>query len=295
MKHPVRRVVPLILPKEQYRDRFGEPAAFVDMNPSMYIRRDGQVIVLVRRVNYRKYADKQFSLGSYPSESKYMSARGNMDDLTHWNIEPLRIDYGLATYPTYWKGPEDIRFISETRLIATIPECNPSGNPAIFQAVLDGSVLKSFEPCYPNETEKNWMPFMDEKGRLRVVYSVSPFRIKDIKENTVETLGVHLPELEGYHGSTNGIPYMDIYRLFLIHINRERSYNRWLLFHPGKKTVQFSNEFTFFQYSYIEFPVSLSTYKGSLYVSIGVNDEAAYILEVDAPVFPENLMETVRV
>ena len=114
--------------------------------------------------------------------------------------------------------------------------------------------------------------------------------LKDVVTTEIINCG-ELPELVGYHGSTNGVPYMGDHRLFLIHVNRERSFHRWLLFHPSKKTVQVSDEFTFFQHSYIEFPVSLCEYAGKLYVSMGVNDEAAYILEIEAtPRFQEKLI-----
>lgn len=286
--YPIRQRFPIVLPKERYTDRFGEPSAFVDTNPSMYIHRDGAVTLLVRRVNYRKYADKTFSLGSFPSQSKYVVAKGNVGDLSRWTFEPMLIEYGVPTYRTYWVGPEDIRFLSENTVIATIPECNPSGNPAIFRARLDGSVMNSVKPCYPNTTEKNWMPYTDHESTTKVLYSVSPLRMKDVTAAEIINCG-EFAELAGYHGSTNGVSYKGDHRLFLIHVNRERSYHRWLLFHPSKKTVQVSDEFVFFQHSYIEFPVSLCEYGGKLYVSMGINDEAAYILELDAPTFPQKL------
>jgi len=284
------RAYPLIFPKAQYKDRFAEANAFVDMNPSMFIGADGQVTVLVRRVNYRKYADKQFSIGSYPSQSKYLVATGRIGDLGQWSLAPLRVEYGMMTYPSYWNGPEDIRFVSENEIIATIPECNRSGKPAIFRAQLEGPVMKSVKPCYPNETEKNWMPYTDSAGRRKVIYSLRPFRIKEVEAGDLETVDCDLLELEGYHGSTNGVPYMGDKRLFLVHINRERTYHRWLLFCPSDQSVQISDEFVFFQHAYIEFPLSLCAHGGKLYVSMGVNDEAAYILELDdSPTFEENL------
>ena len=286
--YPIRQRFPIVLPKERYRDRFGEPSAFLDTNPSMYIHKDGTVTLLVRRVNYRKYADKTFSLGSFPSQSKYVIAKGNVGDLSRWTFEPMLIEYGVPTYRSYWVGPEDIRFLSENTVIATIPECNPSGNPAIFRARLDGSVMNSVKPCYPNTTEKNWMPYTDHDSTTKVLYSVSPLRMKDVEAAEIINCG-EFAELAGYHGSTNGVSYKGDHRLFLIHVNRERSYHRWLLFHPSKKTVQVSDEFVFFQHYYIEFPVSLCEYAGKLYVSMGVNDEAAYILELDAPTFPQKL------
>jgi len=283
--YPLKKITPLILPKDLYTDRFDQPNAFVDMNPSMYIASDGSVTLLVRRVNYRKYADKTFSMGKYPSKSKYVIVEGHISDLGRLQVTPMRINYGQATYDTYWTGPEDIRFVDEHTIIATIPECNPTGQPAIFQGYLDGAKMLTYvEPCSPRETEKNWMPYVDQFGDNRVIYSLSPFLIKSVKAADAEELPIQLPELSGYHGSTNGVRRGES-RLFLVHVNRERTYHRWLLFNPAKKTAKVSGEFVFFQHSYIEFPVSLCEYGGSLYVSLGVNDEAAMILEVDPPVF----------
>ena len=89
--------------------------------------------------------------------------------------------------------------------------------------------------------------------------------------------------LEGFNGSTNGIPYdetNEIY-LFLIHKNKERVYHRWLLFHIVKNEIKVSFEFTFFRYSYIEFPVSLAKWRERVFVSIGVNDDKAFIIETE--------------
>jgi len=284
--YPILKTHPIILPKEQYVDRFGSAAALVDTNPSMHINSDGSFTILVRRVNYRKFADRQFTLGSYPSESKYVVATGNIRDLSRLDVVPLKIDYGIPTYRALWRGPEDIRFVTATYVIATIPECNPTGTPTIFQGCLDVDTLRYVEPCFPNSgSEKNWMPYEDFLYSQRVIYSLSPFRVKHVKTGDLETMPIDLPELVGYHGSTNGIKYGGDNLLFLVHVNRERTYHRWLLFHPRNKTAQVSTEFVFFQYSYIEFPVSLCAYDEKLYVSIGVNDETAFILEVLSPSF----------
>jgi hypothetical protein len=141
------------------------------------------------------------------------------------------------------------------------------------------------------------MPYTDSAGRRKAIYSLHPFRIKELEGADLETLGCDLPELEGYHGSTNGVRYKGgDKRLFLVHINRERTYHRWLLFGPSDQSVQVSDEFVFFQHSYIEFPLSLCDHGGKLYVSLGVNDEASYILEIDvAPTFQEKLIGDVAI
>jgi hypothetical protein len=189
------------------------------------------------------------------------------------------------SYPTYWLGMEDIRFCDSNTVLLTVPEKNPSsGNPCIFKGVMDGSTIHSIIKCEPSNVEKNWMPYIDTDTSKKVIYNVNPFQIKSIETNTLETISLNSTlekDLENYHGSTNGIVYNTHWRLFLIHINKERTYHRWLIYNPTTKEVRVSNPFVFFQYSYIEFPCSLCEYQGVYYISLGVNDDKAYILTVE--------------
>ena len=67
----------------------------------------------------------------------------------------------------------------------------------------------------------------------------------------------------------------------IIHKNKDRVWNRWLVFNPDTKEVKYSNEFVFFKDSYFEFVCSLVHFKGRIFVSIGVNDNKAFIIELD--------------
>ncbi len=188
------------------------------------------------------------------------------------------------SYPTFWLGMEDIRFCDESTVLLTVPEKNPSGNPCIFRGILKGSCIEDIIRCEPSKVEKNWMPYMDSSGSTQVIYSVKPFQRKDVVHDTKETIPLSSSlekDLEGYHGSTNGIVYNCDWRLFLIHVNKERSYHKWLLFNPTTKEIRTSKSFVFFQYSYIEFPCSLCEYNGKLYISLGLNDDKAVILTVE--------------
>jgi len=284
---PIVSANPIYVPQKQFVDRFGNANAYVAMNPSLYIDQEGQITLLVRRVNYRKFQDKQFILYEPKSISSYVVLKGSMLDTNIPNTmtcDELKSIWSAdqPSYTTYWLGMEDIRFCcNPTTLLLTVPEKNPSGQPCIFQGLLQGSTVKSIIRCEPSRIEKNWMPYMESDGSTKVIYSVVPFQIKTI--HTDETTTIALSEeltqtLEGYHGSTNGICYKDTWRLFLIHINKERTYHKWLLYNPETKTVRASKEFVFFQYSSIEFPCSLCEYKDTLYVSLGINDDCAQIL-----------------
>jgi len=237
--------------------------------------------VLVRTVNYNKYKWNTFTMNEYSSHSIYYILRGSMKNgrliLDTFSFSPLEYTYSTDTYDSYWKGLEDIRFIDSSTVLVTIPECNPSGKPCIFKADLHEHSLSNFRVCFPNTIEKNWMPYAKE----RVIYSLSPFRIKDIDTDTIRTLSIVDDRLIGYNGSTNGIEWGVNTYLFLIHGNRDRVYHRWVAFNEITEEVKVSNEFVFFEHSYIEFPCSLERWEDTLYISLGVNDSKAFIIEVD--------------
>ena len=96
------------------------------------------------------------------------------------------------------------------------------------------------------------------------------------------TLKVFLDKkkLECYHGSTNGIILNKYERLFLIHVNKNITSHRWLLFNIETYEITISSEFVFFNHSYIEFPCSLCKYNERIFISIGINDNKAFIIEV---------------
>jgi len=271
-------ISPLLASQTLFTDIHGKPNAYLETNPSLHIDASGNTTVLIRRVNYRKFNNRSFSIYQNQSISDYVIARGHIhQSFDSLNFEPLTYTYNRPTYPTYWRGLEDIRFIDASTILVTVPECNPSGQPCIFQATLTGSTIHTFVDCKPNHVEKNWMPFL-ENDEPHVIYSVNPLTRKGIRDETLTTILEQNEELQNYHGSTNGILIAPEVHLFLIHTSKERSYHRWLKIDKG--TTTWSKEFIFFKNSYIEFPCSLGLYEGRLFVSLGVNDDKAFIVEV---------------
>ena len=288
MLFPKKQVYPLIVPQICFKDKYENTNSFVEMNPSLHITETGELIILVRCVNYRKFFDKQFTMYDNHSYSHYYILRGQIEeplDIENFCIERLNHEYYRPTYPTYWKGLEDVRFIDATNIMAIVPECNPGGNPTLFCASLEGSLIHTFVECRPNIVEKNWMPYYDkEKGKDKVIYSLEPFIVKDIIDDTMTEIDLSAEKkalLKGFHGSSNGVKYDDNYTLFLIHINRDKVYHKWLWFDTISNEVKISCEFVFFNHSYIEFTCSLGRYDNRFFVSVGVNDDKAYIIETD--------------
>lgn len=295
---PKQKIHPILLPCQLYFSNYKCFVEYREMNPSMYIDTDGHVTILIRCVvntTYPKNEDtkrRKFTVHDRLSESVYYMLKTTLIQHDHNRLclddcefQKLSVEYNLPTYTSMWKGIEDIRFIDKDHVLVIVPELNERGNPSIFRAKLHESKIYDFEHCYPNIQEKNWMPFLHHGNIHRVVYNVYPFQIKSIIENDISILDS--PSLntldilkDGYHGSSNAIPFNNGH-LFLIHKNDlHHVYHRWLHFNDTTNEIQVSTPFLLFTYSYIEFPCSLCIYNDIIYVSLGVNDNKAFIIEL---------------
>jgi hypothetical protein len=280
---PKINISPIIIETPIFLDIFKRPNAYVELNPSMYINEEGECKILIRAVNYRKFINKYFTLYGYPSNSIYFLLTGKVDkklDLENFEKQRVNHTYNLPTFKTHWTGLEDIRFINENKILAAVPECNSSGEPCIFKAEIKDNLINNFIKCEPSIKEKNWMPY----NNCKLIYSLNPFQIKSIETNDLEEIEIdnkYKNILNSYHGSTNGILFNKEY-LFLIHENIENKvFSRWLLFDEINKKIKLSERFVFFKESYLEFVCSLCKYQNRYFISIGVNDCKAFIIELD--------------
>ena len=277
------RIWPLLCPQIPFKDRYGNYSPFLEMNPAaIYDETIQEWIVIVRGVNYRKLINKSFTLYHHPAHSVYWIAHG--PDLDKLVFTELKYSYGnLPQYPSYWNGIEDARFVDPKTIIVTVPQLSEGGKPTMFKCdLIDLARLENFRRLEPSsKPEKNWMPFSNNK----VVYDVCPFVVKDLY--TAEAQLFQLPPdteelLKGYHGSTNGIQWqLPNQYLFLIHKMEDKMVNRWIVLNLDTKEIKVSNPFCFFHHSYIEFPCSLTYHKNKLIVGMGVNDDKAFLVEVD--------------
>jgi len=302
---PKKDIIPIIIPQIYFQDKYKNLNSYVEMNPSINIKEDGTTIILVRCVNYKKFNNKQFILYETNSNSVYYILKGNITDREKLDIENfeykmIETTFNLPTYPTYWFGLEDIRFMNSNTILVNVPALHEGGKPSIFRAELNENKITNFFNCKPNtNSEKNWMPYLDGNNSncSKVIYSLSPFIIKSIENDDIQEiiiLETIKDRLNGYHGSTNGITISENKneKMFLIHINREKTYHRWLLFNTKTNDIQLSEEFTFFKNTYIEFTCSLSTYKNRIFISLGVNDDKAFIIETCVEDIMKTFIET---
>jgi predicted GH43/DUF377 family glycosyl hydrolase len=281
---PKLGIHPIIIPTKIFESKHGISKNFTEMNPSVFIDHNDNVTILVRCVNYSKYPDNNFILHEGKSNSIYFKLYGKIQNnfsVDNLECEEIVSKYNLEKHWSHWRGLEDIRFLNANDILVTVPELNLSGAPCIFKARLEDNVISSFYVCNPNIEEKNWMPYK-YNYETKVIYNVSPFQIKSIEEDdkiTIEVSDDIKEKLEGYHGSSNGVEFMDSI-LFLIHKNEEVVKHRWLLFNPSTNMIRISEPFVFFKHSYIEFTCSMVRHLGKLFVSLGVNDDKAFILEL---------------
>lgn len=279
----IKEIYPIITPQLCFIDKFRQCNAYKNMNPAMYIDKDGLVTILVRNINYSKFYNKHFTIFEQGSNSFYIKITGSitnsklcLKDITH-----LICHKTLPVYLTCWKGIEDIRFIDEKNILIIIPECNINGNPSVFRGVLEENNIHSISDCKPNIIEKNWLPYKFNQT-YNVIYKLYPFTIKSIDNDDPIIIENSPIELKGCNGSTNGINILNTNNiLFLVHANLEKCYHRWMIFNPITNEIKVSKLFVFFTHSFIEFCCSLSEYQNQLYVGIGINDEQAFILRLD--------------
>lgn len=283
---PKKDVIPIITPPICYIDKYNNYNSYNEMNPSIFIDENGYMMLLIRCINYKKYPSKQFTIYGPNSNSNYFMAKGKINesdklDIENFEYNIIEYDFNLQCYPTYWNGLEDIRFLDNKNILVNVPQFNEDGKPAIFKAEIENNIIKNYIECKPSITEKNWMPYYDN-NEYKVIYSLSPFIIKSVDAEEYETIFISESDeniLEGYHGSTNGVILNKYERLFLIHLNKERTIHRWIIFNIQTKSIIISDEFIFFKNSFIEFTCSLSIYNDRIFISIGVNDDKAYIIE----------------
>jgi hypothetical protein len=280
------KILPLITP-ELFFTHNNHPYSYLPINPSIYIDKNNNAIVLIRNINYRKYRNKQFELFGDCSNSIYLIGKGNLDNVNDIEYSELKYNYnGFEQYNTWWFGMEDIRFINETTLLITIPELNKNGMPHLFLGILNNNevlITKALPSPLYQINEKNWLPF-PEKYSNKVLYSISPLRVLDIQTNQFIYSNNEISNVQDYHGSSNGIEFNYNYKdyiLFLIHYYSDKTKHKWLLISTDYKDIIISKDFYFFKHSYIEFVCSLCQYNNNYIISLGVNDNSAYLIEID--------------
>ena len=275
MNTEVLNVIPIITPQKYFINQYGIPDAYCTNNLALYIEDNGYITMLIRNVNYKRFHNKVCITGFATSMSEYSMLSG--PDFNHLEYQDIIYDWGvLPQYPTHWFGMEDIRFIDRYRLLITCPERNTSGIPCLFYGVIKNNVITLLQRLEPSRIEKNWLPYGNED---KLIYHVSPFTIKSIfkDDRMIIDIGEEQSKLEGYHGSTNCVPYKGEL-LFLTHLYTDKTVHRWVTFNPETLKVKVSKPFSYMKHSFIEINSSLQYYNGIYYVTLAIHEDKIYVV-----------------
>lgn len=271
-----QKILPIMAP---WKKMDGTQNRLREVNPSLHLlnQETGYFRGVVRLISYIKFPDQSFETWLYPTQSVNIGFEGHLDRPDEWTFHDLDVDYDRPVYPTHWQGVEDIRFLSSSQLVASVPELNADGEPSLFLITYRENTLSHFIPLPRfQHVEKNWMPFEDGK---KFIYQIQPLRVYDTESGTLSDplfLNGAPPGIDESHGSTNGVPW-DQGWLFLIHHGHQHRF--FHLKNAGENPV-FSTSFVLFATSHIEFICSLSHHHGLLWLSAGVNDDNAYLIAI---------------
>ena len=304
------KLAPLILPHDL-------TSGMGLMNPSIFIDDDGDILVNIRHVNYTLYHsehDQRFFSPwgplSYlhPEKDQRLVTTNYLcrldKDLNIINY--TKVDYSALDVPPIWEfvGEEDCRitqwdgnyYLIGVRRDTTI---NGQGRMEYSKIELDKTNWTAKEvqrvrippPIDVNSyCEKNWMPILDMPYHFvkwampTEVVKADPDKSKCEQVLTKSTPSVPIDQ----RGGTNIVSWGDYYIAFTHEVKLWRNYleqkdsiyrHRMIVWDKEFNFVGLSNSFAFLD-TPIEFCVGAAVRNGKLLLSFGVQDNAAFVLEV---------------
>ena len=287
------------------------------MNPSIFIDDDGDILVNIRHVNYTLYHsehDQRFFSPwgplSYlhPEKDQRLVTTNYLcrldKDLNIINY--TEVDYSKLNVPPIWEfvGEEDCRitqwdgdyYLIGVRRDTTI---NGQGRMEYSKIELNKTNWTAKEvqrvrippPVDVNSyCEKNWMPILDMPYHFvkwampTEVVKANPDKAECEQVLTRSTPTVPIDQ----RGGTNIVSWGDYYIAFTHEVKLWRNYleqkdsiyrHRMIVWDKEFNFVGLSNSFAFLD-TPIEFCVGAAVRNGKLLLSFGVQDNAAFVLEV---------------
>jgi hypothetical protein len=304
------KLAPLILPQ-------GLTSGMGLMNPSIFIDDDGDILVNIRHVNYTLYHsehDQRFFSPwgplSYlhPEKDQRLVTTNYLcrldKDLNIVNY--TKVDYSALDVPPIWEfvGEEDCRITQwdgDYYLIGVRRDTTPNGQGRMeySKIELDKTNWTAKEvqrvrippPIDLNSyCEKNWMPILDMPYHF--VKWAMPTEVVKANPNASECEQVLVRSTPSVpidqRGGTNVIAWGEYYLAFTHEVKLWRNYlnqkdsiyrHRMIVWDKDFNFVGLSNSFAFMD-TPIEFCVGAAVRSGKLLLSFGVQDNAAFVLEV---------------
>ena len=287
------------------------------MNPSIFIDDDGDILVNIRHVNYTLYHsehDQRFFSPwgplSYlhPEKDQRLVTTNYLcrldKDLNIINY--TEVDYSALDVPPIWEfvGEEDCRitqwdgnyYLIGVRRDTTI---NGQGRMEYSKIELDKTNWTAKEvqrvrippPIDVNSyCEKNWMPILDMPYHfVKWAMPTEIVKANPDKSECEQVLTKSTPSVPiDQRGGTNIVSWGDYYIAFTHEVKLWRNYleqkdsvyrHRMIVWDKEFNFVGLSNSFAFLD-TPIEFCVGAAVRNGKLLLSFGVQDNAAFVLEV---------------
>ena len=287
------------------------------MNPSIFIDDDGDILVNIRHVNYTLYHsehDQRFFSPwgplSYlhPEKDQRLVTTNYLcrldKDLNIINY--TEVDYSKLNVPPIWEfvGEEDCRitqwdgnyYLIGVRRDTTI---NGQGRMEYSKIELDKTNWTAKEvqrvrippPIDVNSyCEKNWMPILDMPYHfVKWAMPTEIVKANPDKSECEQVLTKSTPTVPiDQRGGTNIVSWGDYYIAFTHEVKLWRNYleqkdsiyrHRMIVWDKEFNFVGLSNSFAFLD-TPIEFCVGAAVRNGKLLLSFGVQDNAAFVLEV---------------
>jgi hypothetical protein len=287
------------------------------MNPSIFIDDDGDILVNIRHVNYTLYHsehDQRFFSPwgplSYlhPEKDQRLVTTNYLcrldKDLNIINY--TEVDYSAFNVPPIWEfvGEEDCRITQwdgNYYLIGVRRDTTPNGQGRMeySKIELDKTNWTAKEvqrvrippPIDVNSyCEKNWMPILDMPYHfVKWAMPTEVVKANPDKSECEQVLTKSTPSVPiDQRGGTNIVSWGDYYIAFTHEVKLWRNYlnqkdsiyrHRMIVWDKEFNFVGLSNSFAFLD-TPIEFCVGAAVRNGKLLLSFGVQDNAAFVLEV---------------
>lgn len=304
------KLAPLILPH-------GLTSGMGLMNPSIFIDDDGDILVNIRHVNYTLYhseGDQRFFSPwgplSYlhPEKDQRLVTTNYLCRLDkELNIiNYTKVDYSKFDVPPIWEfvGEEDCRITQwdgNYYLIGVRRDTTPNGQGRMeySKIELDKTNWTATEvqrvrippPIDVNSyCEKNWMPILDKPYHfVKWAMPTEVVKANPDKPECEQVLVRTTPSVPiDQRGGTNIVSWGDYYVAFTHEVKLWRNYlnqkdsiyrHRMIVWDKDFNFVGLSKSFAFLD-TPIEFCVGAAVRGGKLLLSFGVQDNAAFVLEV---------------
>jgi hypothetical protein len=287
------------------------------MNPSIFIDDDGDILVNIRHVNYTLYhAEKDQRFFSpwgplsylHPEKDQRLVTTNYLcrldQDLNIINY--TEVDYSQLNVPPIWEfvGEEDCRITQwdgNYYLIGVRRDTTPNGQGRMEYSKIEldktNWIAKEVQrvrippPIDVNSyCEKNWMPILDMPYHfVKWAMPTEVVKANPDKSECEQVLVKQTPSVPiDQRGGTNIVSWGDYYIAFTHEVKLWRNYlnqkdsiyrHRMIVWDKDFNFVGLSKSFAFLD-TPIEFCVGAAIRNEKLLLSFGVQDNAAFVLEV---------------